>query len=219
MKLKLLPIKDIKVWENLYPRQMLDWTTAHRYAEAMKAGAEFPNIVVAYLNGEMILVDGYHRLDAHKRLKQEHIQCEVHEGMNERQIYLEAIKRNISHGKRFGSGDRTKIILTLKQWNLSNHQISQIVRIPSEAIEPFVAKRIVRITGQEEPQIIKKPFRAFAGVEFDSFPEQRQLVNSTQTEIINTLIDLIENKLLDLENEKIKKDINVLKELLNKLKL
>jgi len=87
-KLQVLPITQVIEDESVYPRCNWGWQTAYDYQMSMKAGAEFPPIVVAEFRGKTILVDGKHRLVAYKHNKVEHIQCEVLKGLSKNQIYL-----------------------------------------------------------------------------------------------------------------------------------
>lgn len=65
----IVDVKDVITDKDYYPRAEWNHLTAYSYAQAMRAGAKFPPIVVAKINGQLILVDGKHRLEAKKILE------------------------------------------------------------------------------------------------------------------------------------------------------
>lgn len=139
---QILKIREIVVESKLYPRIESDSETSKRYAEAMESGADFPPVVVAEKNKKYYLVDGKHRLDAYDLNKKEVVDVEVLMGLNEREIFIESVKRNIGHGRPFSEEDINEIKITLEDFNLGIEQVSEIVRIPVTKLKPFVAKKI-----------------------------------------------------------------------------
>ncbi|KKL83779.1 hypothetical protein LCGC14_1971360, partial [marine sediment metagenome] len=128
MKTKIIQIGEAICDKEIYPRNLVDWMTTYRYAKAMQSKAKFPPITVASLNNKLLVVDGFHRLDAYKSNKETHIEVEILEGLDKHQIFIESVKRNIGHGRQFNSQERTRIILTLEKWEISKEVISEIVR-------------------------------------------------------------------------------------------
>jgi uncharacterized ParB-like nuclease family protein len=88
------------------------------YADAMEAGAKFPPIVV-YFDGEAYWpADGFHRLDAAKKVGRETIWAEVHDG-GKRDALLHAVGVNAFHGLRRTAADRRRAIVAMlrdPQW-------------------------------------------------------------------------------------------------------
>ncbi len=201
MKTKILPIKSLVMDKEVYPRTMIDWMQVVRYEEAMMSGAVFPPITVTKYKGKWIVIDGFHRVEAKKKLKEKYIEAEILNLKTKKEIYIEAVKRNIGHGRQFSSYERTKIILTLEKWKLSQVQISEIVRIPVEKITPFVAKRITRITETREEIPLKAPLKVLSGTEVEDMPVQRVFSNQNQIQILDSLICLLENNYIDLTSE------------------
>lgn len=77
------------------------------YAEALKAGDEFPPLVVFIKPGsqDYILADGFHRLRAHKALKVGEIWADVHSGgIHDALAY--ALAANAEHGLRRTQADK-----------------------------------------------------------------------------------------------------------------
>jgi hypothetical protein len=142
VKKQILKIKEIIIDEKLYPRLEYDENTSKRYSLAMESGADFPPIVVAIKNKKFYLVDGLHRLNAYKINKKEVIEVDVLEGLKDKDIFIEAVKRNIIHGRPFSEEDIEEIKITLEDFNLGIEEVSKIVRIPVGKLKPFVAKEI-----------------------------------------------------------------------------
>ena len=101
---KLLNVKQVVMDKQLYPRMNVDRVTVARYYNALKAGATFPAIRVALIDGKYLLMDGAHRLEAHKGVKHQTIEAEVVEnalGLYDidliRKTYLHNLHRPIKH--------------------------------------------------------------------------------------------------------------------------
>jgi len=205
MKTKVLDIKQVLLDKEAYPRSNPDWITISRYANAMSSGATFPPITVGFLDGKYYLIDGKHRIEASKILKQQHISAEVLGVKDKKEIYLEAVKRNIAHGKQFYTQEVTNIIITLGNFGLDNDIISGIVRIPADKLSAFVAKRAVYILdnkGKTEQTALRKTFQHLAGTTQtpDYVNHQDNVIASGQIHLVNSVISLIENNWLD-END------------------
>jgi len=156
---RLMQLDEIHVEEKLYPRVHVDFYTVARYINAMKSGAVFPAIRVAKSSqsGLNVLVDGKHRIEAIRGCKENYIQVDFIEGLTDKEIFIEAVKSNINHGKRFTTQEVTQIAITMQDFNMSLNQISEIIRIPVDKIEPFIAKRIMRINETGQKIALKKP--------------------------------------------------------------
>lgn len=213
MKTKILDINQVVLDKELYPRLNPDFVTQARYFHALQSGAVFPNIVVAYLDNVYYLVDGLHRLTAFKNCKRTHLQVDILENLTKKEIYLEAVKRNISHGKQFSTQDVVNVCITLKNWDMSQEEISEIVRIPTNKITPFVAKRMTRITETQEEIPLKSPLKHFAGLEVSNDFKQGKFSSSSQENILNSILFLLKNNYLEL-NDKIQKKLKELYTLL-----
>ncbi len=105
----LIPISEVKFDKNVYPRKSWSTATIERYADALEAGAEFPPIVL--LEGSNILLDGKHRLEAHKKAERTEIAVEWHmvpEGMSAK--YYAALLSS-RHGDRISNAELKDIAI------------------------------------------------------------------------------------------------------------
>ena len=214
MKTKIIQIEEAICDKEIYPRNLVDWMTTYRYAKAMKSGAKFPPITVALFEGKNLVVDGFHRLDAYKQNKETHLEVEILKGLNKKEIFIESVKRNIGHGRQFNSQERTRIIITLEKWKISQEVISEIIRIPTDDLQPFVAKRITRITETQEEIPLKSIIRNLSRESVDEEPEQDYFANRDQLQVLNTLIILLKNKYIDTDSKIIMEKLKEVNELL-----
>ena len=214
MKEQILKTKQVIFDEEVYPRNKFNWLVAHNYANAMQSGSVFPPIIVASYERKFILVDGKHRLEAHKNNKEEHISAEVLKGLNYDEIYVEAVKRNTEHGYQLSPQEKRKIVVRLQDLHYEPAQISEITKVPMEKLERFVGQTLINsLTGKV---VVKAPLKHLAGttVQFDVENMQEPLNTRSQLEMINNLIILIENNVIDVSNVEIVKRLEVLKSLL-----
>jgi hypothetical protein len=92
-----VPIHDILRDASLQVRQRVDPRTVHKYAEAMRADAEFPPVTLAHIDGSLYLVDGWHRVAAALANNQFLVLADVSEmTLDEARWY--AAKANTEHG-------------------------------------------------------------------------------------------------------------------------
>lgn len=94
----------------------------------------FPEIHLGLINGELIVVDGYHRLEASKRLGLETIRAYVTEYSKIEGLQKDAINENINHGQRLSDYDiATSIYSIYKSFidkgKLSNLSIVDFIRM------------------------------------------------------------------------------------------
>jgi len=90
-------LRDILRDNALQVRTRVEPRTVRQYAEAMQAGAEFPPVKLARIEGSLYLVDGWHRCDAAMLNDQFHIWAEVSD-MTFNEAHWQAAKANTQHG-------------------------------------------------------------------------------------------------------------------------
>lgn len=138
----LLEIKQLELPEDIYTRARGSpwWANVHAYAEEMKAGAKFPPIEVGRLNDRLIVVDGYHRTEAHKRLGIEYIQANVKTYTNVKDIIYDSVKANNHHGVRYTPQDKAHIAKLLGVYGFDEEEISALVKVPVDKLNKFTVK-------------------------------------------------------------------------------
>ncbi len=211
---RILNLKDI-VWDReLYPRINYNWQVAYDYSQSMKAGAKFPPIVVALHRRKYYLIDGKHRIEATKLCKEKHIQAVILKGLNDKRIFIEAVKANINHGYPLAPKEKRDIVLKLRDFNISATEISELIRVPIENMNKFVGDNLVNdLTGEV---IVKAPLKNMAGMSFNiNFEEQQKTVTGMSQEVIlKSIITIIDGNMID----KSKGPLKYWKELKTKLR-
>ena len=113
---KRIPIHDILRDDTLQVRARVDTATIRRYSDAMQAGAEFPPVTVAHINGSLYLVDGWHRVAAALANNQYLIWADVSEmTFDEARWY--AAKANIEHGLQLKSKELREVFRAFIETN------------------------------------------------------------------------------------------------------
>ena len=75
---KILGIDEIFKDDSIYPRQRIDEKRIEFFTGLMEEGTDFPNVkIVQDTNGRYILLDGFHRYSAAKRLNKMDITCDL----------------------------------------------------------------------------------------------------------------------------------------------
>lgn len=102
-------VASIKMDSELQPREAITDEAVEEYAEAMKAGVEFPPCVVVKQGKTHWLCDGFHRVAAAARIKRKAVKCEVIEGNRQQAIWL-ASAANLTHGVRRTNADKRRAV-------------------------------------------------------------------------------------------------------------
>lgn len=221
MKTRLLKIKGIVFDERLYPREKYSWQTAYDYSQSMKSGAKFPVIVVGLYKNKPYLIDGKHRIEATKLCKEEYIEAEIKVGLSLKEIYLEAIKANIGHGRQFSPFEKRKIILKLKDMKIPIVQISSMIGISMDKLEEFTYQTVSTSFTTGKPIVLKAPLGHKAGQSVnDSIQiDQKEISTYSQLSLFNQVVTIVKENLIDLENGAVLEKVIELKKLMRKVKI
>ena len=217
---RVLKVKDVEIIPELYPRGKTSWQTAYDYAESMKAGANFPPIAVAIYQGKFVLMDGAHRIEATKVIKGEYIEAEIFSGLTKNQIYEEAIKRNIHHGRQFSPYEKRLIVVKLKDMGYALNRISEFVQIPLGKLNDFTYGKITNSFTSGKDIVLKSSIGNMAdseNIDEDINEIQKSFNAISQENLVSQLNIILENGLLDLNNVNLVVKLKTLKKLLNKV--
>lgn len=224
-KTRLLKIEDIEIMGDLYPRNTVNWRIVYKYQMAMKAGAKFPPIEVGYLNKKPILVDGLHRITARKHNKEQYIESKIIEIKNDADVLKKAIEINTRHGLALTQEEMVKAVLTLRDLKYSNEEISHIISVPLEKLETYVNDRLMLASDTNSKLVLKKPLKRFSEMSVDDktlkkmeHDQERMATGQTQEKMIDDFLLMLENNYFDMDNEKVKKKLFQIYDLLFTLK-
>lgn len=104
---KKVPVHLIQKKIELYPRVTIDTETVRLYCSAMKAGEQFPPVI---LTNDYVLIDGFHRTEASILIGRKEIDAIVILSDLTRQEKISlAAELNLRHGKRLTDKDLERI--------------------------------------------------------------------------------------------------------------
>ena len=109
----VISVADVEYVKDLYPRLKPNDDAIERYRDAVDC---LPPIVVA--RGR-VLVDGYHRWQAHRREDRETVQAIDLGDLTDAEIFNESIRRNAEHGQQLSRSDKKS--LAGKLWQTKAH--------------------------------------------------------------------------------------------------
>ena len=94
---ELVEVNTIVTHPDFQMRERLDPRTAATYAADLRRGANFPPVRLARINGVLYVVDGFHRLEAHKINGTPRIRATVQDASETDAIGM-AAEANLTHG-------------------------------------------------------------------------------------------------------------------------
>jgi uncharacterized ParB-like nuclease family protein len=147
---QLLEIAAVRIDGETQPRTAINPGIVQEYAEAMQAGTEFPAVTVVHDGATYWLVDGFHRLHAHRRLNRQQIKAEVVAG-ELKDVQWMSVAANKAHGLRRYPADIAKAIaraLKLRA-DLSDRAIAEHVGVAHTTVARHrqTIEQAQRVTG------------------------------------------------------------------------
>lgn len=151
-----LQIAQIELDEEIQSRARLDLFTIAEYAEAMRAGAEFPPVVVFSDGAKFWLADGFHRVKAALQAGLQTINTDFRQG-GRRAAILFSVGSNATHGLKRSNEDKRRAVMTLladKEW--TQWSDSEIAR-QTKTSHTYVGKlRGHLATFQDGPRLVRR---------------------------------------------------------------
>lgn len=220
-----LPVGDLVLDFALYPRADVDRQHCSYMAEAIRAGATLPPVIIDKKSKRV--TDGFHRVRTYLRVYDPNHKIEVIEKSyrTDAAMFLDAMRYNASHGRMLSTFDRAHCILLGEQFGIEPDQIAGALQITMDAVGKLKADRVgtlrtrtVTSSGQRKGQRIplKRTIRHMSGTTLTKaqYEANDKLSGMEQLFYVNQLVTLIENDLLDKENEKLFDGLRKLHELL-----
>lgn len=166
--MKKLNLNAIRIDGGTQARVEIDVGVVADYAEAVKAGIEFPPITVYHDGADYWLADGFHRFHAHKQAGKASIAAEVLTG-TAREAILHSLGANGSHGLRRTNADKRKAVLTMladAEWaGWSDRKIAEVCGVG----HPMVAAlRRPEVAEKQQKNRAASASKSGGGVESDS---------------------------------------------------
>lgn len=106
----LISIESVVFDEKIYPRKELNLDEVDRLAELLADGVDLPPIDI---NQDKKLLDGRHRLMAHRKNGRKEIRTVFHVTENEYEAFVIACQKNSDHGRQLTKDERRDCVLRL----------------------------------------------------------------------------------------------------------
>lgn len=178
-------VDQIKFVEDLYPRNGFDNETVNQYRLNLDA---LPPITVTK---DMVLVDGYHRLLAHRIEGREEIDAEIID-IPENQILWEATQRNSMHGRQLTRSEKRRLARKFYQQSIVMKDISSVLAVSEPTLSAWLKDLRQKADEEQKRRIINLYLRCKNSIEIAneiglSDGRIRQIVNKFKTEEINEI--------------------------------
>lgn len=145
---ELLALSQINTVSGCQPRAGVSSEVVDDYAALLLSGTKLPPVVVFHDGAEHYLADGYHRFEAHKKIKRSKIPVEIRQGTL-RDAILFSLGANQDHGLRRTMGERRRAVekmLRDEEWGRwSDSRIAEHVGVS----QPYVSA----IAREIEPEL------------------------------------------------------------------
>lgn len=183
-------VDEIKIIKELYPRSAgQDTKIIQQYVTDIE---QLPPIEI---NQNNVLIDGAHRLSAHKQLKRETIQCFITNTATDRELYLLGLDRNKAHGYQLCSDDKKRAANYLCG-ELSEDEIRERLSISHFTYVTWTKNKREQIEADQDSKIIDMYLQCYTQEEI------AKKCNISQQTVSNRISNLTKN----VEKYKISKD-------------
>ena len=150
----MVELKEIKVSEvifrkDLYPRAEADTKLIAQYAEVIDL---LPPIEV---NQDYILIDGFHRLSAHKQEKKATIKIFITKTKSEEELFLMSIEKNAAHGMQMSAKDKKIAALRLFTADEEhNKRVFKSLAVSERTWREWTSKKQEELKDQRDERIL-----------------------------------------------------------------
>jgi|GEM_PF-2258878 len=173
---ELLEISCIRTDGATQARVGLEQEVIDDYATAMINGAVFPLVTVFYDGTMYWLADGFHRLEAAKKIGAITLSADVRQGTR-RDALLYSVGANATHGLRRTNADKRRVVvllLTDPEWSLwSNTAIAKICCV-DEGLVRLVKSKLT----SDNPKLDNETLAKKCGVDVSVIEEAKSRIQS-----------------------------------------
>lgn len=139
-------LSDVVYREDLYPRLKSNPTLVQRYA------ADIDVLPPIEINQNNILIDGWHRWTAHRKINAETIKVVVTETASEIELFALAIQRNASHGEQLDEESKKMdaIRLYASGTGLSKERIAEVLSVSDRTVRDYLSDEDKKLAEQRD---------------------------------------------------------------------
>ena len=149
------PVKvaELLLLEGYQPRVTMDLELVDEYAEQMTGGyGTFPPVEVFHVDGKLVVVDGFHRVQAARKAALKEILANVRQG-NADEALLFSVKANATHGLRRSNEDKRRAVELLLDHptfgKLGKEKIANLAGVSKPTVIDIVRRRQGEMTAPE----------------------------------------------------------------------
>lgn len=178
MSVATLEIDHLVIDRNFQPRVGLNKDVASEYASILEDGGHLPPISVVKCGAQLIVVDGFHRIQAYRIMGRDRIEAEVIEGDLDtaRRLMLGA---NRTHGLRRSREDKVRTVqLALQDFELSTLSDCDIAKLCGVS-NTFVSHVRMKILGAASGNKFSRKYPSRANAAVSTLTPQTQEGEST----------------------------------------
>lgn len=200
-KPKEVAIADLVLDHSLYPRAQVSSVTVSQLADAIQAGSVLPPIRVD--RETMRVIDGFHRVKAHKHLGLETIAAQLEIVVSDADFFERAVAANSAHGSRFAPYDYARILQRAMELGLERERVAVVLRATPVRLEE-VERGYFALMGSQ-PVPTKRTIAHMCGRQLTpaQVETNKKLGGMNQFFYVNQLLLLIDNDLIDWDNPKL----------------
>lgn len=214
-----MKVSELVMDFELYPRTQIDGTHASHIAEAIRAGSTLPPLVADAKSKR--LTDGFHRLRAYRTVNGDdaEVLVELVEYADEREMFLDSVRRNAAHGRALTPFDRNHVVVHAERLSIDLNAVADVLQVRVEKLSSMKVDSRARLTGDSNDIPLKHTIRHMAGKRLTTkqAAANKRLGGMNQMFYVNQVITLIESDLLDTDNVELMKRVETLAELLQQL--
>lgn len=206
---------------DLYPRADIDTHNIAYMSQAEDAGVKFPPVVVDKKSKR--IVDGFHRVKMYRQKYDDNYKIEVIEKnyANEKEILLDAIRYNASHGKMLSRHDRMRCILQSEKMRLKIDDVASALSMTIEKINQLKAERVgeLKVGGIITSVPLKRTIKHMSGKRLSKKQNEvnKKISGMDQKFYVNQLVMLIESGLINQSDDILLQRLKVLWQQLGEL--
>lgn len=199
---------------DLYPRSDVDSHNIAYMSQAEDAGVKFPPVVIDKKSKR--IVDGFHRVKMYRQKYDDNHEIEVIEKTygSEKEILLDAIRYNASHGKMLSRHDRVRCILQSERMKLKIDEVASALSMTVEKINQLKTERVgeLRVGGIIRPVPLKRTIRHMSGKRLTKRQNEvnKSISGMDQKFYVNQLVMLIDSGLINQNDEILLQRLKVL---------
>lgn len=203
----------------LSPRARLGSNHVRQLAEALRAGATLPPIVVERETSRV--VDGFHRVEAHRRVqgREALVDAIEKEYATEADLFEDAVRLNSAHGSRLAPYDHLRCATIAQKLSIEPSRLAAALSVRPSYVGDLTARRTGTEMTTRAAIPLKRTIEHMRGRNITpaQIEANDKLGGQDQAFYIGQLNILAENNLFDLDNERVREGLRRLEANLQRL--